>query len=445
VTLLDLDPAPLLAELGAIATPAPAEAGADRSGWSPSGPPFVLVRARTVEDVQHTLRVATEHGRSVVTRGAGSGLAGGATAGPGSIVLDLSGMNRILEINPVDGLARVEPGVITADLDRAAGEHGLFYAPDPGSVGICTIGGNIATNAGGLRGAKYGVTRDAVLALDVVLADGTLVHLGHDTVKGVVGLDLVGLLVGSEGTLAVVVGATLRLLPRPARVATAAAFFDSVAAGATASIALAGLRPSVIELVDGPTLAAIDDLRGTDLAAQGQAFLLVQTDGFGAEEEIDLVAGILRRTATSVRTTLDPDEALALSAARRDALPAIEARGRVLIEDIAVPRSRLAEAIDGVHAIAASTGVQIYVFAHAGDGNLHPIIGVGVLAQAQAAADQIFALALALGGTVSAEHGVGVLKRDWVRRELGDEAFGLQRRIKHLFDPLGLLNPGKVL
>jgi len=201
----------------------------------------------------------------------------------------------------------------------------------------------------------------------------------------------------------------------------------------------------VIELVDGPTLAAIDDLRGTDLAAQGQAFLLVQTDGFGAEEEIDLVAGILRRTATSVRTTLDPDEALALSAARRDALPAIEARGRVLIEDIAVPRSRLAEAIDGVHAIAASTGVQIYVFAHAGDGNLHPIIGVGVLAQAQAAADQIFALALALGGTVSAEHGVGVLKRDWVRRELGDEAFGLQRRIKHLFDPLGLLNPGKVL
>ena len=443
-----LDLSAVLAELGPAATAAPralAAVRSDRSGWFPAAGPLVLVRARTVDDVRRTMKVASWHGLPVVTRGAGSGLAGAATAGPGVIVLDLSGMDRILEINPVDGIARLEPGVITAELDRAAGEFGLFYAPDPGSVGISTIGGNIATNAGGLRGAKYGVTRDAVLALDIVLADGTLVHLGHDTVKGVVGLDLVGLVVGSEGTLGVVVGATVRLLPRPVRVATAAAFFDSIADGAAASIALAtaGLRPTVIELVDGPTLAAIDDLRGSDLAAQGEAFLLVQTDGFGAAEEIAQVADVLNQTATAVRTTVDPAEALALSAARRDALPAIEARGRVLIEDIAVPRSALGTAIEGVQAIAAASGVQIYVFAHAGDGNVHPIIVLDPDAAAQEAADQIFELALSLGGTVSAEHGIGLLKRDWVLRELGPESLALHRKIKSLFDPLGILNPDK--
>jgi glycolate oxidase len=290
------------------------------------------------------------------------------------------------------------------------------------------------------------VTRDAVLALDVVLADGRLLHLGHDTVKGVVGLDLVALVVGSEGTLAVVVGATVRLLPRPARVATAAAFFTSVSAGAAASVELAtaGVRPTVIELVDGATLAAIDDLRGSCLARRGGAFLLVQTDGFGAEEEIGLVADVLAKTATSVTTTLDPAEALALSAARRDALPALEARGRVLIEDIAVPRGALAAAIDGIHRIAASTGVQIYVFAHAGDGNARAAAPPARPAPPPPAPDQIFALALELGGTVSAEHGVGVLKRDWVSREVGTESLELQRRIKDLFDPVGILNPGKV-
>jgi glycolate oxidase len=420
----------------------------DRSGWAPDGVPLAVVRARTVADVQRTLAAAARQGTPVVTRGAGTGLAGAASAGSGAIVLDVSGLNRILHIDPVDAVARVEPGVVTADLDRAAGEHGLFFAPDPGSVAICTIGGNVATNAGGLRGAKYGVTRDSVLALDVVLADGRLVHLGHDTVKGVAGLDLVSLVVGSEGTLAVVVGATLRLLPRPSRVATAAAFFASVADAAKASVALAvaGLRPAVVELVDGPTLAAIDALRGTDLARRGDAFLLVQTDGFGAREEIDLAAEVLNRTAMSVQTTLDPDTAATLSAARRDALPAIEAKGRALIEDIAVPRSRLGEAVDAVHRIAAATGVEIHVFAHAADGNLHPIILVGDdPTPAYRAADEIFALALALGGTVSAEHGIGVLKRAWMERELGPEALALQRQIKQIFDPAGILNPGKAL
>ncbi|QHC66418.1 FAD-binding protein [Rathayibacter sp. VKM Ac-2759] len=431
---------------------APVVARADRSGWSPAGDPVGVVRARDVDEVRATLVHASAHGIPVVTRGAASGLAGAASAGEGAIVLDVSGLDRILSIDPVDGVARVEPGVITADLDRAAARHGLLYAPDPGSVEISTIGGNIATNAGGLRGAKYGVTRDAVLALDVVLADGSLVHLGRDTVKGVVGLDLTALVVGSEGSLGVVVGATLRLLPRPRLTATAAAFFADVAAGAEAAVALAlaGLRPSVLELVDDRTLEAIDALRGTHLAQRGGAFLLVQTDGFGAADEIEAVRAVLAETATSVEATLDAAEGLALASARRDALPAIEARGRVLIEDIAVPRSRLAEAVRRIHAIAADTGADVYVFAHAGDGNLHPIIRLRsdtdeARAQADAAAEAVFALALELGGTVSGEHGVGGLKREWARRELGPDVVALQRAVRRLFDPQGILNPGTAL
>jgi glycolate oxidase len=367
-------------------------------------------------------------------------------------VLDLSRLDRILGIDPVDGVARVQPGVITADLDRAAAAHGLLYAPDPGSVESSTIGGNIATNAGGLRGAKYGVTRDAVLGLDVVLADGRLVRLGRETLKGVVGLDLAGLIVGSEGTLGVVVGATLRLLPRPRRVATVAAYFTDAAAAAVAAVALAvaGLRPAVVELVDGRTLAAIDAFRDSRLAERGGAFLLAQSDGFGAEEEIAEVAAVLGRSAVSIDTTTDETRALALAAARRDALPAIEAGGRVLIEDIAVPRSRLADAIRRIDAIGRETGAEIFVFAHAGDGNVHPIIRLrdespGELARAERAAEAVFALALELGGTVSGEHGVGVLKQRWAARELGTDVVELQRRVKAVFDPDGILNPGKAL
>ncbi|TIH34870.1 FAD-binding protein [Subtercola vilae] len=451
------EPAAWLAELTAgVATWSTtdehtAAAGADRSGTRQAGLPSVVVYAHTVADVVHTLTVAHRHRVPVVTRGAGSGLAGGATAGSTAIVLDLASMNRIVEISPVDGLARVEPGVITADLDRAAAGHGLFYAPDPGSVAISTIGGNIATNAGGLRGAKYGVTRDAVLALDVVLADGTVVHTGRDTVKGVTGYDLTALFVGSEGTLGVVVGATVRLLPRPKGQATAAAYFSSVDAAARASVLLAtlGVRPAVVELVDGRTLAAIDDLRGTDHATRGAAFLLVQTDGFGAIAEIEVVAESLRQSALSVEVSADAALALALAAARRDALPAIEARGRVLIEDIAVPRSRLAEAFEAVTEISERTGIEIYQFAHAGDGNLHPIIVIPpgfaateIPAHVQAAADEIFALALRLGGTLTAEHGIGRLKAAWVEREVGPEAHRLMRGIRALFDPRGILNPG---
>lgn len=425
---------------------------ADRSGSPDAGLPALVVRARTVADVQTTARFASHHGIPVVTRGAGSGLAGGAVAGTGAIVLDLSGLDRIVEIRPVDQVAVVEAGVVTADLDAAAAAHGLFYAPDPGSVDISTIGGNIATNAGGLRGAKYGVTRDAVLALDVVLADGRLVHLGAGTLKHVAGFDLVSLIVGSEGTLGIVVGATVRLLPRPAVTGIVAAYFHTLEAAADAAVAVrsSGVRPSVLEILDGATLGAIDELSGTTLRDRGEAFLLVQVDGLDVTAELAAVERLISG-ATHLESSVDADTSAQLLAARRLALPAIEARGRALIEDIAVPPSRLTEAIRGVYAIAEATGTTIYVFAHAGDGNLHPIIQVDVDAgdalppAAVEAADRIFALALELGGTVTGEHGVGLLKQAWIGHQVGPHVDDLHHAIKRVLDPAGILNPGKAI
>ena len=421
----------------------------DRSGLRPVGRPTEVVVARDIAEVQETVRRAAAAGTPLITRGAGSGLAGGAVAGEGAIVLDLSRLMRIRAIDPVDGTAEVEAGVVTADLDAAARAHGLMYAPDPGSVGISTLGGNIATNAGGLRGAKYGVTRDAVLSVDVVLADGSLVRLGRPTIKGVTGYDLAGLVVGSEGTLGIVVSARVRLLPAPQRVATASAFFATLedAAHAVAAIAVSGARPAVLEILDGATLGAIDAAEGTALRAQGEALLLAQTDGFGSAEEMAVVLAAVAPTATHHEWTEDAERAADLLSARRQALPALERIGRPLIEDIAVPRSRLAEAISGIRLIADRHAVPIFVFGHAGDGNLHPIIVVepreGDLPEtAVRAADDIFALALSLGGTVTAEHGVGRLKRAWARRELGDDVVRLHDEIKQVFDPLGILNPG---
>lgn len=424
-------------------------ASTDRSGW-PGVDPHGVVRPRDVAEIQSLLVWAHRTGTAVITRGAGSGLAAGAVGLAGAIVLDLSGLRRIIAVDADEQLARVEPGVITADLDAAASTHGLMYAPDPGSVGISTIGGNIATNAGGLRGAKYGVTRDHVLALDVVLADGTLIRVGRDTIKGVTGYDLVGLFTGSEGTLGVIVGATLRLIARPVRTATASAYFADIdaAARAVTAITRSGARPAVLEILDGPTLGAIDALEGTSLRARGEALLVIQTDGFGAEEELDVVTAAIAPLVTHVETATDAAAAESLLFARRRALPALEAIGRVIIEDIAVPRTRLAEAIGRIAAIAREEAVRIFVFGHAGDGNLHPIIVVPrgasdeLPAEAIGAADRIFALALELGGTITAEHGVGRLKREWARRELGPEVHALQLAVKAAFDPRGILNPG---
>ncbi|OAA27528.1 glycolate oxidase [Frankia sp. EI5c] len=424
----------------------------DRSGWTPDVRPAAVASVRGVAGVRHVLRHAHRTGTPLVPRGAGTGLAGAATAADGGIVLDLTGMNRIVEVLPGDELALVEPGVLTADLDRAAGRHGLRYAPDPASVEISTVGGNIATNAGGLRCAKYGVTRDAVLGLDVVLADGRLIHTGRRAIKGVTGYDLTGLFVGSEGTLGVIVGATLRLRPLPAATATLSGYFPDAEAAfaAVAAVRAAGVVPAVAEFIDGPTLARIDEYLGTDLRSRGAAFVLLQCDGAAADQEAAAAARVLRECAGHLEVTTDPAEAARLTAVRRAALPALERVGPVLIEDISVPRSRLPEAVAAVRDTAAATGTSIHTFAHAADGNLHPII---VLSPGQtpadpaveAAADGLFRTALRLGGTVSGEHGVGVLKRRWMRVELGEDVDALQREIKAVFDPTGILNPGKAI
>ena len=424
----------------------------DRSGFDPGGTPAAVVLAESVDDVVATLVHAHAERIPVVVRGAGTGLSGGAVAGDGAVVLDVSGLDRIREISAADELAVVEAGVITADLDAAAAVHGLRYAPDPASVAISTIGGNIATNAGGLRCAKYGVTRDSVLGLDVVLADGRRISTGRRTVKGVTGYDLTGLFVGSEGTLGVVVAATVRLRPIPPRTATLAAWFDDFAGAAAAAAAITanGLQPAVAELLDPACVDAItaDPAAGAD-SPRGAAFLLVQTDGLGADAEIDAVRRVVAATATHVDVTTDPVRAEALVATRRAALPALERLGRVLIEDVAVPRSRLPEAVEAIAGISRRRGIRIATMAHAADGNLHPILvlepGRDLDEAVWDTAGEVFTAALRLGGTLTGEHGVGLLKRRWLADELGPDVLGLQRELKAVFDPRAILNPGKAL
>ena len=424
----------------------------DRSGWAPDGLPSTVVFPETAAEVAVVLRAAHAAGQSVVPRGAGTGLSGAATATEGEIVLSTARLDRILELDPEDEIAVVQPGVITADIDRAAAEYGLCYAPDPGSVEICTIGGNIATNAGGLRCAKYGVTRESVLGLDVVLADGRRISTGRRTVKGVTGYDLTSLFIGSEGTLGVVVGATLRLLPRPATTATVSAFFDDIetAAEAVARIRRTRVRPAIAELLDAATLAAVDAAQGTDFGKQGGALLIAQTDGVAALAEAELVRDAVQASASEVSLTGDPDESAELLRARRLALPSLERLGRVLIEDIAVPRSRLAEAVRSVNRIAERHGVRVATLAHAADGNLHPIFVLDepagpVPEPVWAAAGEVFRTALELGGTLTGEHGVGLLKKQWVAEELGEQGLEVHRQIKRALDPDGILNPGKAL
>ncbi|GGS90724.1 FAD-binding oxidoreductase [Streptomyces violaceus] len=435
-----------------IGPEATAPYAADRSGSRPDGEPLAVVHATRAEHVHTALRHAHELRVPVVPRGAGTGLSGGANAGTGSVVVDLSRMNRILELSPEEQTAVVEPGVITAELDRAAGEFGLRYAPDPASAAISTVGGNVATNAGGLRCAKYGVTRDAVLGLDAVLADGTLIRTGRRTVKGVTGYDLTALLTGSEGTLGVITAATLRLRAVPESTATVAAYFDTFAEGAEAVSALtaAHVEPAMAELLDGPVLAAVDAAQNTDLRSRGGALLLLQCDGRAAEAEAEAAVRLLRKHGASVETTTDPVEADRLLTARRLVLPSLERLGRVLIEDIAVPRAQLALAVREIAVIAERHGVRIFTFAHAADGNLHPILVLDpdspdIPEAAWRAASDIFTTALRLGGTLTGEHGVGTLKRRWLAEELGAEQHALQRRVKAAFDPHHILNPGKAL
>ncbi|PPH36623.1 FAD-binding oxidoreductase [Rathayibacter sp. AY1E3] len=423
----------------------------DKSGFSAPGRALALVAARSVEDVQAALRIATEHRLPVVPRGAGTGLAAGGVASEGALVLSTAAMDRILEVSLEDELAVVEPGVINQALSDAVAPHGLVFSPDPASRAISSIGGNIATNAGGLLCAKYGVTREAVLGLTVVLPDGRLLRTGRRSVKGVTGYDLTALLTGSEGTLGVIVEATVKLRPIPTgRVVTVGAYFPSVVAAAAASAAItaARLRPAVMELMDEAALAAISRYTGAALD-RGAAYLLVQTDGGGAAEESQRVLEIVTASGGAAEATEDPAEGEALLAVRRAFHPALEAEGRVLIEDVCVPRSALPAMFAAIRGIEERTGLSIPTVAHAGDGNLHPnfVLPAGdgpVGEDVWDAAAELFRTALALGGTLTGEHGVGLLKRRWLAEELGEDSLALQRGIKAVFDPLGIMNPGKV-
>jgi glycolate oxidase len=434
----------------------------DKSGWWSDGGALAFVDAGSVADVQAVLRIASEHRVPVVPRGAGTGLAGGATASPGAIVLGVAGMDRILEVSLEDELAVVQPGVINKALGDALAPHGYAFSPDPASKAISTIGGNIATNAGGLMCAKYGVTREAVLGLDVVLPDGSLLSTGRRTVKGVTGYDLTALFTGSEGTLGVIVGATVRIRPvPPGPVVTIAAFFADVtaAAAACAAITAARLRPAVMELMDATAVAAVTTYLGLPPRATGAAFVLVQTDGAGAADEGDAIAQVLGAAgASSVELSDDEATGEELLAFRRSVHPSLESLGEVLIEDVCVPRSALPAMFAEIERISAAYGIPIPTVAHAGDGNLHPnfvvppalvespggeVVG-GAPEIVWRAADELFETARRLGGTLTGEHGVGVLKKRWLEGELGTDGLELQRRLKAVFDPLGIMNPGKV-
>ncbi|MGN7151330.1 FAD-binding oxidoreductase [Arthrobacter sp. SAFR-179] len=417
--------------------------------------PLAVVFPESVADVQAVVTACAGSGVDIVPRGAGTGVSGGAHATRNCIILSLERMNRILAVNPDDETAVVEPGVVNAVLNEAVAAHGLMYAPDPASFRSSTIGGNVATNAGGLRCAKYGVTRDSVLALDVVLADGSLIHTGHQTFKGVAGYDLTGLFVGSEGTLGVVVGITVRLKYLPREVHTVAAFypdFRSAAAGVLA-VGKARVQPAIMELLDGGTLAQLDDIHGSDLTARGKSLLLIQTDGFGAAAEAEVVRQVLRSGGATVSTEASAEAERLVELRRHSRGTEVDDEYRVG-EDVAVPRSRLVDYVAELEAMAARQQVHLKVVAHAGDGNLHPTFWIdrqgasvdsAAMQRLQVALDESITAALAMGGTITGEHGVGQYKLRWLGQEQPEPVRELQRKIKDLFDPAGILNPGKAI
>ncbi len=415
-----------------------------------AGTPLAVVRAESAEQVQATMRWASQQGVPVVPRGAGSGLSGGALAVDGGIVVSTERM-RAVEIDTASRVAVVEPGALNVGVKTAAAAEGLWYPPDPSSFEICSIGGNIATNAGGLCCVKYGVTTDYVLGLDVVLADGTLVTLGGKRVKDVAGLSLLKLFVGSEGTLGIVTRAILRLVPAPPPASTVVATFPTVAAAAAAVIELGRtVRASMVELMDHASINAVEDFRPMGLDRDAGALLLIQSDAPGAAcaHEVGVATAACELAgAKEVFSTDDPEEGEMFVQARRLHFTAIEGRGSVLPEDVGVPVPQLPALLAAVAGIAQRHGVEIPVVAHAGDGNTHPAIiytpgDADAERRARLAFDEVMATAIELGGTITGEHGVGRLKVGSLEAQLGPDVMALTRRVKAALDPHGILNPG---
>jgi glycolate oxidase len=427
-----------------------------RFDWSRdqgAGTPLAVVRPTDVDQVQTVLRWASAYQIPVVPRGAGSGLSGGSSAVDAGVVLSMERM-RAIKIDTATRVAVVEPGAFNAEVKAAAAAHGLWYPPDPSSYDICSIGGNIATNAGGLCCVKYGVTTDYVLGLDVVLADGTKITLGGKRIKDVAGLSLLKLFVGSEGTLGVITRAILRLIPAQPVRSTLVAAFPTVAAAADAVVAIgATLRASMMELMDNASINAVEDHRPMGLDRNAGAMLLAQSDAPGDARALEIEAmeaACELAGAKEVFVTDDPDEGELFVAARRAAFPAVEALGTLLLEDVGVPVPLLPELLAGIANIATTYDTPVPVVAHAGDGNTHPLVvydpaDEDARARAYVAFDEIMALAISLGGTITGEHGVGRAKKAALPLQLGPEVMALTRTIKNALDPHNILNPGAIL
>ena len=426
----------------------------DRAIFEQAGTAAVLVMPRSTDEVVATVAAATAADVPIVPRGAGTGLTGAANASEGCVVVSLHRMNQILDIDATNRMARVQPGVINAMLKEAVAEFGLFYPPDPASFETSSIGGNVATNAGGLCCVKYGVTRDYVMGLEVVLASGDVLRTGRKTIKSTTGLDLTGLFVGSEGILGIVTEVTLKLVPLPDPPATAVAFFDRLppAGAAIAEVFEEGLQPSVMEIIDQACLAQVNAVYQMGLDAAAACLLVVQTEGDNSAASIEEIAAICgKHGASLVHLATDPVEGEMLIQARRRVWPAFETLGKHLLpEDVAVPRHRLAELLAGIEQIGIDHEVQLATIGHAGDGNLHPIFIMdpsdsAEVERAKEAFTAILDLSLELGGTIAAEHGIGTLKRAYIERELDPVQLSVQRRVKQLLDPDDRFNPGKAL
>jgi glycolate dehydrogenase FAD-linked subunit len=428
----------------------------DMMPLAPYGSPLAVVLPASVEQVQEVVRACADAGVPIVPRGAGSGLCGGANAIDGCVVLVTTKLDKIVEIDPDNRLAVVQPGVVNLDLRDAVEKDGLFYPPDPASYDWCTIGGNLATNAGGLCCVKYGVTSDSVLGLEVVLADGSRLRTGRRTVKGVAGYDLTKLFVGSEGTLGVITSATLALKPLPQAPGTMVAAFPaaSAAGAAVTRVVREGLVPSLMEIMDATSIAVVETYLKTELGAGkgAGALLLCQSDSGGEVARRELTA--LEQICTDagadlVHTTFDVAEGALLLKARRSVLMALEEHGDWMTDDVCVPRTKIVDLIAGCEQIATEVGLTVAVVGHAGDGNMHPTIVYDARSEEQVALAhkafaRILALGLSLGGTVTGEHGVGKIKQEWLAKELGEIGMRVHRDIKRALDPGNLFNPGSM-
>jgi len=419
------------------------------------GIPEIVLFPETTEEVGFAVALANEEGIPIIPRGSGTGLSGGSIAPQGGIVLCLTRMNRILEIDEENLTATAQAGVVTLDLFNAVAEKGLFYPPDPGSQKISTLGGNIAEDAGGLRGLKYGVTRDYVMALSGVLADGTPFSTGGKSVKDVAGYALKDLLIGSEGTLAIVTEVTLKLIPPPQDKKTFLAYFSDIrtAGEAVAKIIAAKIIPSTMEIMDKATINCVEDFSSIGLPREMAALLLIEVDGHPAmvAEEAAGVQQVLEAVgAAEIHLARDAEHAGQLAAARRTALSALaRVSPTTLLEDATVPRSKLAETFDEIERLTAKYQLTVGTFGHAGDGNLHPTVlcderDEDEMARAHAFYEELYEKVLEWGGTVSGEHGIGMAKIGYLKRQLGPGGVAVLRRIKKSFDPDGLLNPGKM-